>query len=167
MSAFPLPLAAYFGTQQDGRMKRTAKRLCVTNVTRRVLSWSSRNIYVFWSFTKRYVQMKVKFGEKLFQTKLLSRLAHEVCRLRSSTVLLRKFTNIKRDPSLGNILLREFHRCVSFSIAILSLSFILFQSLSSLNWPWPSNLWHSCFLCACFQVVCISLEVWQRTHFIT
>jgi len=56
--------------------------------------------------------MIVKFGEKLFQTKLLSRLAHEVCRLRSSTVLLRKLTNIKRDPSLGNILLREFHRCV-------------------------------------------------------
>ena len=77
--------------------------------------------------------MKVKFGEKLFQTKLLSRLAHEVCCLRPSTVLLRKLTNIKRDPSLGNILLREFHRCVSFSIVTLSLTFILFQSLSSLN----------------------------------
>ena len=111
--------------------------------------------------------MKVKFGEKLFQTKLLSRLAHEVCLLRYSTVLLRKLTNTKRDPSLGNILLREFHRCVSFSIATLSLTFILFQSLSSLNWLWPSNLWHSSFLCVCFQVVCISLEVWQRTHFTT
>ena len=77
--------------------------------------------------------MKVKFGEKLCQTKLLSRLTHEVCLLRSSTALLRKFNYIKRDPSLGNILPREFHRCVSFSIAILSLTFILFQSLSSLN----------------------------------
>ena len=38
--------------------------------------------------------MKVKFGEKLFQTKLLSvRLSHKVCRLLSSPVLLRKFTN--------------------------------------------------------------------------
>ena len=32
------------------------------------------------------------FGEKLFQTKLLSRLSHKVCRLLSSPVLLRKFT---------------------------------------------------------------------------
>ena len=166
MSPFPLPLAAYFGTQQDGRMKRTAKRLCDKRDTASFVVIFTQHL-CFLVFTKRYVQMKVKFGEKLFQTKWLSRLAHEVCRLRSSPVLLRKFTNIKKDPSLGNILLREFHRCVSYSIAILSLSFILFQSLSSLNWPWPSNLWHSCFLCACFQVVCISLEVWQRTHFTT
>ena len=39
--------------------------------------------------------MKVMFGEKLFQTKLLSRLSHKVCRLLSSPVLLRKFTNVK------------------------------------------------------------------------
>ena len=31
-------------------------------------------------------------GEKLFQTNLLSRLSHKVCRLLSSPVLLRKFT---------------------------------------------------------------------------
>ena len=38
--------------------------------------------------------MKVKFGGKLFQTKLLSaRLLHKICRLLSSPVLLRKFTN--------------------------------------------------------------------------
>ena len=36
----------------------------------RVLSWSSHNISVFWSFTKRSVKRKVKFGEKLFQIKL-------------------------------------------------------------------------------------------------
>ena len=36
---------------------------------------------------------KVKFGEKLFQTRSLSRLSHKVCRLLSSAVLLRKFTN--------------------------------------------------------------------------
>ena len=34
----------------------------------------------------------MKFGERLFQTKLLSRLSHKVCRLLSSPVLLHKFT---------------------------------------------------------------------------
>ena len=39
--------------------------------------------------------MKVRFGGKFFQTKLLSaRLSHKVCLLLSSPVLLRKFTNI-------------------------------------------------------------------------
>ena len=33
-------------------------------------------------------------GVKLFQTKLLSRLSHKVCRLLSSPILLRKFSNI-------------------------------------------------------------------------
>ena len=39
------------------------------------------------------------FGEKLFQTKLLSRLSHKVCRLLSSPVLLRKFTNASTAKS--------------------------------------------------------------------
>ena len=39
----------------------------------------------------------MKFGEKLFQTKLLSRLSHKVCRLRSSPVLLRKFSIVYRQ----------------------------------------------------------------------
>ena len=34
----------------------------------------------------------MKFGKKLFQAKLLSRLSQKVCRLLSSPVLLRKFT---------------------------------------------------------------------------
>ena len=34
----------------------------------------------------------MKFGKKLFQAKLLSRLSHKVCRLLSSPVLLHKFT---------------------------------------------------------------------------
>ena len=38
----------------------------------------------------------MKFGEKLFQIKLLSRLSHKVCRLLSSPVLLRKFTNVSQ-----------------------------------------------------------------------
>ena len=37
----------------------------------------------------------MKFGGRFFQTKLLSRLSHKVCRRLSSPVLLRKFTNIK------------------------------------------------------------------------
>ena len=36
----------------------------------------------------------MKFGEKLFQTKLLSRLSNKVCRLLSSPVLLRKCTKL-------------------------------------------------------------------------
>ena len=39
----------------------------------------------------------MNFGEKLFQTKLLSRLSHKVCRLLPSPVLLRKFTNNRRN----------------------------------------------------------------------
>ena len=43
----------------------------------------------------------MKFGEKLFQTKLLSRLSLKVCRLLSSPVLLRKFTiNKQCDTSI-------------------------------------------------------------------
>ena len=52
------------------------------------------NINVFWSFTKRSVKRKVKFGEKLFQTKLLSRLSHKAYRLLCSHVLFRYFTII-------------------------------------------------------------------------
>ena len=40
----------------------------------------------------------MKFREKLFQTKLLSRLSHKVRCLLSSPVLLRKFTTVK-SPS--------------------------------------------------------------------
>ena len=45
-------------TQQDGRKKRTAKRLCVTNLTRPLLPCFVvifTNIDVFWSFTKKSV----------------------------------------------------------------------------------------------------------------
>ena len=34
----------------------------------RLFSWSSLNINVFWSFTKRFVKGKVKLGGKCFQT---------------------------------------------------------------------------------------------------
>ena len=45
----------------------------------------------------------MNFCEKLFQTKLLSRLSHKVCRLLSSPVLLRKFTNIQRHSELRDL----------------------------------------------------------------
>ena len=57
-----------------------------------VLSWSSLNIDVFWSFTKTSVERKVKFEANLFQTKLLSPLSHKACHLLCSSVLLHKFT---------------------------------------------------------------------------
>ena len=51
------------------------------------------DVNVFWSFTKRSVKRKLKFGGMFFQAKLLSRLSHRVCRFPPSPVLLRKFTN--------------------------------------------------------------------------
>ena len=42
----------------------------------------------------------MKFGEKLFQIKLLSHLSHKVCCLLSSPVLLRKFTIVLADDKV-------------------------------------------------------------------
>ena len=81
--------------QQDGRKKRTANHLCLRNVKRLFLAYLVvifTNINVFWSFTRRSVKKSWKFGEKLFQTKLLSRLSHKVCRHLSSPFPLHKFT---------------------------------------------------------------------------
>ena len=80
-------------TQQDGRKKRTANRLCVTNVAGLLLACfvgNSLNIVVLSSSTKRSVERNVKFAGRFFQTELLSRLSHKVCRRLSSPVLLRK-----------------------------------------------------------------------------
>ena len=82
-------------TQQDGRKKKTAKRLSVTNVTGLSLACfvaNSLKIDVSYSSTKRSVQRNVKFGGSKAKAKLLSRLSHKVCRRLSSPVLLRKFT---------------------------------------------------------------------------
>ena len=54
----------------------------------------------------------MKFGGKVFQTELLSRLSHKECRLLSSPVLLRKFTNKKPRELLTTIL---FSKTTSFS----------------------------------------------------
>ena len=50
----------------------------------------------------------MKFGKKLFQAKLLSRLSHKVCRLLSSPVLLRKFTNVRQNGRCVISILKEF-----------------------------------------------------------
>ena len=84
-------------TQEDGRKKRTAKRLSVTNVTGLLLACfvaNSLKIDVSYSSTKRSVQRNVKFSGSKAKAKLLSRLSHKVCRRLSSPVLLRKFTII-------------------------------------------------------------------------
>ena len=49
----------------------------------------------------------LKFGVKLFQTKLLSRLSHNVCCLLSPLVLLRKFTSDGRDDGDGRDNVKE------------------------------------------------------------
>ena len=89
-------------TQQDGRKKRTVNRMRVTNKTRLLRACFVAiftNINVFWS---------VNFGENLFQTNLLSRLSHKVCRLLSSPVLLRKFTDdIARTIILGTLVFQQ------------------------------------------------------------
>ena len=58
------------------------------------MSWSSLNSNVFWSVYKKICLKEVKFGENLFQSKLLSRLSHKLCRLLSIPLptCLRKFT---------------------------------------------------------------------------
>ena len=69
-------------TQLDGRKKRTAKRLSVTNVTGLLLArfvGNSLIIDVSCSSTKRSVQRNVKFGGSKAKAKLLSRLSHKVC----------------------------------------------------------------------------------------
>ena len=89
-------------TQQDGRKKTTVNRMRVTNKTRLFRACFVvifTNINVFWS---------VNVGENLFQTNLLSRLSHKVCRLLSSPVLLRKFTDdIARTIILGTLVFQQ------------------------------------------------------------
>ena len=47
------------------------------------------------------IYLKERFGGKIFQTKLLSRLSHKVCCLLSSPVLLCKFTYRQRIKIAG------------------------------------------------------------------
>ena len=104
-------------TEQDGRKKRMTKLLSVTNVMGLLLACfvgNSLNIDVFCSSTKRSVQRNVKFCGRFFQTKLLSRLSHKVCRRLSSPVLLRKFTTFERyNVTVGSLSNSVFERRTS------------------------------------------------------
>ena len=62
-------------------------------------TWQAYYLCVLWwslpeLMLSGLLQKKVKFGGKVFLTKLLSHLSHKVCRLLSSPVLLRKPTNV-------------------------------------------------------------------------
>ena len=74
------------------RNRTTGRRLCTTNVTGLlhssfVVTFTYITINLFWSFTKYLFKEKLKFGGKLFETKLLPRLSQKVCRVLSSSVL--------------------------------------------------------------------------------
>ena len=64
-----------------------------------------RDLHLALMFSCFYKKICLKESEnwrKFFQTKLLSRLSHKVCRLLSSPVLLRKFTNDSQLQSESN-----------------------------------------------------------------
>ena len=61
-------------TQQDGRKKRTAKCLCVTNLTRPLLLCFVvifTNIDVFWSFTKKICLKESEFSRTVISNKII------------------------------------------------------------------------------------------------
>ena len=66
-----------------------------TNSRGKLAKQATPNINVSGLLQKDLFKGKVKFGEQLFQTTLLSRFSHKVCRLLSSPVPLRKLTNVK------------------------------------------------------------------------
>ena len=77
---------------------RMAKRLKAANVTGLLLACfvgNSLSINFFLLFYKKICFRNLNFGGRFFQTKLLSRLLHKVCRRLSSPVLLRKFTIVR------------------------------------------------------------------------
>ena len=97
---------------------RTAKRLKAANVTGLLLACfvgNSLNINFFLLFYKKICFRNVKFGGRFFQTKLLSRLSHNVCRRLSSSVLLRKFTIVRvrqRAKSYRVCCIRRLRACL-------------------------------------------------------
>ena len=87
---------------QDGREKRTAKRLCVTNVTGLLPACFVvifTYINVFWSFTKKICLKEGKIWRKVFSNKITVTLVTKGCRLLSSPVLLRKLTINRMNSS--------------------------------------------------------------------
>ena len=91
------PLVISEFTRQDGRKNKEDGKTLVRDESDKVITCVlCRYLHLTLMFSGRFskisVQRKVKFGEELFQTKLLSRLSHKLCRLLSSPDLLLKFT---------------------------------------------------------------------------
>ena len=91
------PLVISEFTLQEGRKKKEDGKTLVRDESDKAITcvlcrYLHLTLMFSGRFTKISVQRKVKFGEELFQTKLLSRLSHKVCRLLSSPDLLVKFT---------------------------------------------------------------------------
>ena len=76
-------------TQQDGRKWRTAKRVCLTNVTGLCVVVIFTKYQCFSVFYKKICLKEDEVWGNFFQTKLLSRLSDRVCRLPCSPALLR------------------------------------------------------------------------------
>ena len=82
-------------TQQFGRKKTTVKTFVSDKRERAITCVFCRDLHLTLTISglfKRICLKEGKFGGKCFQTKLLSRLSHKVCRLLFSSVLLPKFT---------------------------------------------------------------------------
>ena len=82
-------------TQQDGRKRRTAKRLCVTNVTGLLLACSVvifTKYQCFLVFYKKICLKEVEVCVKFFSSKIIVTLVTQGLPSSSSPVLMRKFT---------------------------------------------------------------------------
>ena len=71
-----------------------------TNSRGTLATQATLNINVSGLLQKDLFKGKVKLREKLFQTTLLSRLSHKVCRLLSSPIQMSKLTNVKQTFSM-------------------------------------------------------------------
>ena len=89
----PLNISEF--TQQDGRKRRTAKRLCVTNVTGLLLACSVvifTKYQCFLVFYKKICLKEVEVCVKFFSNKIIFTLIVTQGLPSSSPVLMRKFT---------------------------------------------------------------------------
>ena len=149
--------------QQDGRKKRMSKCLCVTNVTGLLLSCSvvifSQELICFGLLQKDKTCLKKdEVWGKFFQTKLVSRLSHKICRCFCSPVLLHKFTNnVKKNR--GNFLFSWLHKLgqssqsehrTCFILPARGLSHIMSQSvfprhMTGYQWCQLSRFWRETY----------------------
>ena len=81
----------------------------------------------------------MKYGGKVVQTKLLSRLSHKVCRLLSSPVLLLKFTIIIGTAELykPSLPLLSYHPGYKFETIMFKINVVLLVLCVCLFVFWP------------------------------